>query len=197
MEKHWAWPPPAWEIARIFPVQGSWSEADYLALKTPYLVEYSRGEIEILAFATDRHQATVGSIYVRLAAFAAQIGGKVLFSPLRVRLGEGKIREPDVVFLADAADPQRREEFWTGADLIVEVVSPDDPRRDLVTKRFEYAAAGIPEYWIVNPTDGTITVLHLDRERYAEHGRYTRGEVAHSAQYTELAVAVGDALDTP
>ncbi len=76
-------------------------------------------------------------------------------------------------------------------------LSPDDPQRDLVTKRSEYAQAGIPEYWIVNPTDGTITVLHLDRERYAEHGRYTRGEVAHSAQYTELAVAVGDALDTP
>ena len=91
----------------------------------------------------------------------------------------------------------RQEEFWTGADLVAEVVSPDDPRRDLVTKRFEYAAAGIPEYWIVNPTDGTITVLQLDGERYAEHGRYGRGEVAHSARYPELAVAVGDALDAP
>ncbi len=91
----------------------------------------------------------------------------------------------------------RREEYWTGADLVAEVVSPDDPRRDLVTKRFEYAAAGIPEYWIVNPSDGTITVLQLDGERYAEHGRYSRGAAARSARYPELAVAVGDALDAP
>ncbi len=62
MEEHWNWPPPAWDIARIFPAQGRWSEADYLALKTPYLVEYSKGEVEVLAFATDRHQAIVGFI---------------------------------------------------------------------------------------------------------------------------------------
>lgn len=190
-------PAPAWEIARIFPAQGRWSEADYLALQTPYLVEYSMGKVEVLAFATDRHQAIVGFIYVRLPAFAAQIGGKVLFAPLRVRLGEGKIREPDVVFLDDAADTRRQEENWTGADLVVEVVSPDDPRRDLVTRRFESAAAGIPEYWIVNPADATITVLHLAGERYAEHGRYARGDVAHSARYPGLAVAVDDTLDAP
>ena len=60
--KHRDWPSPAWEIAQIFPAQGSWSEADYLSLKTPYLIEYSKGEVEVLAFATDRHQAIVGVI---------------------------------------------------------------------------------------------------------------------------------------
>ena len=191
------WDLPAWDIARLFPSQGSWSEEDYLALNTPHLVEFTNGEVEVLPMPTDRHQSIVAYLFAVFAAYAAQIGGKVLFAPLRVRLGEGKIREPDVVFLADAADPRRQEEYWTGADLVVEVVNPDDPRRDLVTKRFEYAAAGIPEYWIVNPADGTIAVLHLDGERYAEHGSYGRGEIARSAHYPELTVAVADALDAP
>ena len=58
-------------------------------------------------------------------------------------------------------DPRRGNDFWTGADLVVEVVSPDDPSRDTQDKRLDYAEAGIPEYWIVNPLDETVTVLVL------------------------------------
>src|SRR5207247_6762550 len=36
-----------------------------------------------------------------------------------------------------------------------EIVSPDDPERDLRVKRADYAEAGIPEHWIVNPADET------------------------------------------
>lgn len=53
--------------------------------------------------------------------------------------------------LRDANDLRRQDAYWTGADLAVEVVSEDDPGRDLITKRLEYAQAGIPEYWIVDP----------------------------------------------
>jgi Uma2 family endonuclease len=60
------------------------------------------------------------------------------------------------------------------------VVSPDDPARDMVTKRADYAEAGIPEYWIVNPLDATITVLTLAGDAYAEHGRFSRGATATS-----------------
>lgn len=62
----------------------------------------------------------------------------------------------------DARDPRRQNRFWLGADLVVEVVSEDDPERDTKVKRADYASAGIPEYWIVNPLDNTITVLVLE-----------------------------------
>jgi len=45
---------------------------------------------------------------------------------------------------------------------VVDVVSPDDPGRDWVTKRAEYAASGIAEYWIIDPAAGTLTILSLD-----------------------------------
>jgi len=80
---------------------------------------------------------------------------------------------------------------------IIEVVSRDDPQRDLVTKRNEYAQAGIPEYWIVNPQTETVTVLRLDDARYVEHGVFGRGEVATSAHYAGLQAPVGDVLDAP
>ena len=46
---------------------------------------------------------------------------------------------------------RNQDRFWLGADVVVEVVSPDDLGRDLVVKRADYAEAAIPEYWIVDP----------------------------------------------
>src|SRR5512137_1933658 len=95
---------PAWEIARLFPAQGLWSEEDYLALKTNRLVEYSAGRIEVLPMPTDEHQSIVAYLYGLLAELARTLGGKVLFAPLRLRLKSGKFREPDLVLLLNADD---------------------------------------------------------------------------------------------
>lgn len=76
--------------------------------------------------------------------------GLALPAGIRVRLPDGRFREPDIVFmLAEHAD-RRTNDYWNGADLVMEIVS-DDPasrRRDLEDKRSVYASAGIPEYWI-------------------------------------------------
>ena len=183
----------------LFPDQGAWNVEEYLALDTNRLVEFSHGRIEVLPMPTDRHQAIVGFLFVLFLQFAQEIGGVVRMAPLRLQLWPGKLREPDLLFLAAADDPRRENPFWTGADLVVEVISPDEPRRDTVTKRFEYARAGIPEYWIVDPRDETITVLHLDDSSadssYAQHGRFGRGEAATSANYAGLVVNVAAAID--
>lgn len=71
-------------------------------------------------------------------------------------------------------------EFWDGADLAMEVISDEDRRRDTETKRFEYARAGIPECWLVDPQQSRITVLRLDGQRYAVHGEFTPGQRAGS-----------------
>jgi len=188
---------PAWEVALLFPAQGAWAEEDYLHLDTNRLVEFSDGNIEVLPMPSDKHQSIVFFLSALFGAFAKKVGGKVLFAPLRLRLWPDKIREPDLVFLADASDPRRQNAYWTGADLVVEVVSPDDPARDLVTKRSEYAQAGIPEYWIVDPQTETITVLRLEEASYGEHGVFRRNETATSAHYAGLQAPVTDVLDAP
>ena len=50
-----------------------------------------------------------------------------------------------------------------------EVLSPDDPHRDLVRQRQEYAQAEIPQYWLVDPMTGQIIVLRLEGTSYVEH----------------------------
>jgi Uma2 family endonuclease len=69
------------------------------------------------------------------------------------------------------------------------------PERDTKLKRADYAEAGIPEYWIVNPADETITVLTLDGAAYAEHGAFRRGMSAAFALLAGFVVWVDEVSD--
>lgn len=174
---------PAWDVALLFPGQGAWSEEEYLALDSNRLVEFSQGSIEVLPMPTTSHQLILAYLYRLLESFvAAHMLGTCLLAPLRVRLWPGKYREPDVVFLLARHSARIGEAFWSGADLVMEVVSGDekDRRRDLVTKRREYAQARIAEYWIVDPREEHIVVLRLAGKRYVEHGVFAKGATATS-----------------
>lgn len=175
---------PAWDIAKIFPAQGTWAEEDYLLLPGNRLVEYSHGIVEVLSMPSYAHQLVTAWLYEMLKAFVRTRSlGVVVFAPLRVRLWAGKYREPDLLFMFQHNRRRIHPHYWEGADLVMEVVSRDDPLRDLETKRREYAQAGIPEYWLVNPLDETITVFTLpeDASVYAIHGVYDRSSTAGSA----------------
>jgi Uma2 family endonuclease len=62
--------------------------------------------------------------------------------------------------------------------LVVEVLAPSNAAKDLVLKRHDYATAGIPQYWIADPHDDTLTVLVSEGgEPYQEAAVLRPGEV--------------------
>jgi Uma2 family endonuclease len=182
---------PAWEVALLFPNQGYWSESEYLALDGNYLVEFSDGCIEVLPMPTMSHQLIVLWLYGKLLEFVSPRNlGRPIAAPFRVRLRDGKYREPGVSFMLAEHAARMHEMYWEGADLVMEVVSNDDPRRDLETKRVEYAQAGIAEYWIVDPQASVISVLRLEQDRYAVHGQFDIGATATSLLLPGFAIDV-------
>lgn len=84
---------------------------------------------------------------------------------------------------------RRKAQYREGADLVMEVLS-GDRQQDLVTKRAEYAQAGIPEYWIVDAAEGRITVLALEGEAYAEWSTAGAGGAVRSRLLEGWVVAV-------
>jgi Uma2 family endonuclease len=181
----------------IAKLNGLWTEEQYLVISelTNRLIEFVDGTIEILPMPTEQHQTILALLYELFVAIVRPRSGKVLFAAFPMRLRSGKYREPDLLVLLDINDSRRRNEQWLGADVVVEIVSPDNPKRDIVTKRTEYAEAGIPEYWIVNPQDETITVLELQNDAYIEHGVFRRGDRADSKLIPGLNVGVDDVFD--
>jgi Uma2 family endonuclease len=187
---------PAWEIAHLFPPQGAWEEEDYLQLEGNRLVELSNGHVEVLAMPSELHQLIVLYLVEVLRSAAAELG-TVLVAPFRIRLWPGRFCEPDVMFMRKENAARRHSLYWEGADLVVEVVSDDDRRRDLETKRLEYARAGIPEYWIVDPSDQRITVLRLQEASYVVSGEFKPGERASSVTLDRFEIDVTTALQPP
>ena len=186
---------PVWEIASLFPNQGYWSEEEYLILETNHFIEFSDGYIEVLPMPTRFHQSIVAFLYEAFLLFIrANQSGKLWFAPLPVKLWTQKYREPDLVFVAKENLAQLKGNYPEGADLVVEVVSgsKEDRERDLVTKRKEYAQAGISEYWIVDPKYKRITVLSLAQDTYLEHGKFEADDTATSVLLDGFAVAVND-----
>lgn len=186
---------PVWELAYLYPYQGRWAVEDYLALDTGHLVEYSNGYLEFPPMPTMAHQDIVSFLHALLKVFIQKHQlGKVYFAPVPVRLGEQEYREPDVFFVSTAKVLEAAGKYPSGADLVMEVVSgsPADRDRDLVRKRRDYAQAGIPEYWIVDPQEEVIYVLRLEGKEYAEHGRFVTGDTANSALLPGFSVPVGE-----
>jgi len=184
---------PTWEIAHLYPLQGMWSEWEYMELRPSRVVEYDHGYLEVHDVPSQTHQFIVAYLFQALLAFAAARKlGTVLFAPLRLKLWEEKYREPDIVFMSAEHAARRGEDFWLGADLVMEVVSEDEQsrERDLQKKRSEYAQAGILEYWIIDPPERRIVVLRLEEGQYKVHGEFAPGTSAVSALLNGFAVEV-------
>lgn len=184
---------PAWEIAHLFPVQGEWTVEEYLALETNQLVEFSNGFVEVLPMPSPPHQRIVFFLQRMFWAFITGHGlGEVLSAPLPVELWSKKFREPDLVFVSKEKLAHQSAKFWRNVDLVVEVVSPDDPERDYRDKRQEYARAGIAEYWIVDPQQKLVTVLVLHDEAYHLHAELKPGMQVNSVLLAGFTVPISD-----
>lgn len=144
---------PVYRVAEFLPAQGKWTKEQFLWLNDDEgLIELVDGCLEFPPVPTSGHQDVLDFLYGVISGYARERGaGKANTAGIRVRMPAGNFREPDVVFMRAENAHRRHRKYWDGADLVVEVVSEDDPDRDLVAKRSEYAVAGIPEYWIAIP----------------------------------------------
>jgi Uma2 family endonuclease len=143
-------------------------------------VELVNGRLEVLAMPTWLHQLIVKYLARELDKWVTtNADGTVLFAPIPVRLFQGTIREPDVLYFRPENTPADGK-YPDAVDLVMEVVSesPSDRKRDLEDKRADYAQAGVTEYWIVDPQERRILVLALDGTTYREIGVFTSGVVS-------------------
>ncbi len=118
------------------------------------------------------------------------------FKETGVRTGWRKSRLTDVcVVLQEQAIEllDKSAVFQTPPLLVVEVVSPESVQRDYRYKRSEYAAAEIPEYWIVDPILNQVSVLRLDEGLY-EETVFTGNQKIVSQIFPELTLTVEQIL---
>jgi Uma2 family endonuclease len=88
-------------------------------------------------------------------------------APFAVRLnadkGDDTVVEPDISVVCDKSKLADGKSCVGAPDLVIEILSPSTSRHDRLTKYNLYRAAGVREYWIVDPTDKIVTVSHFEK----------------------------------
>lgn len=132
--------------------------------------EWVNGEVITMSPANVEHLDLGAFIDRVMGLFVAEHNlGKVI-PELQVRLNLGKKivrRVPDVVFITRERLNILTATYAEGApDLVIEIVSPDSTKRDWREKLQEYEAAGVREYWVVDPLSKQVEVYALSAKRY-------------------------------
>lgn len=167
--------------------QRDWTEEEFLRLdqsQEPHFFEYKDGQIDFPGWPTLKHQRVLMRLrdpfseYLRPAK-----SGEVVFGVCPIRLWPGRWACPDLSWhLGERLRFAVPNEYFDGASGVAEVLEnvPGWRELDTIRKRHDYAKAGIPEYWIVDPERQRITVLTLDGDSYRVHGEFPPGQHATS-----------------
>lgn len=127
---------------------------EFLAWYDGSHAEWVDGEVILMSPVSTRHQLLVSFLaaLIQLWTEHRQLG-LVLTAPFQMKLSlRPSGREPDVLFIARERLGLLQNNYLDGgADLAIEVISPDSRTRDRRDKYQEYQQAGVREYWILDP----------------------------------------------
>lgn len=134
--------------------------------------EYVDGEIISNMSVTERHDFITNFLVTMLNLYVSTKKlGRICSEPYQMKMvieGKTKGREPDIFFVSTENLNKISEKFFDGAaDLVIEVVSTESISRDSVDKFEEYEAAGVNEYWLIDPNRRTANFYGFD-----ESGKY-------------------------
>jgi Uma2 family endonuclease len=130
--------------------------------------EFVRGEVIMYSPATAEHQRLVSFITRLIGGYCEAKGcGEVLTGPAAIQLSPDVVRELDLFVLPPEEVPKAKGmPLSVRPTLVIEVMSPSTRTIDLVEKAEDYALAGIPEYWAVDPEHKELIVHQLEGARY-------------------------------
>lgn len=178
------------------PPQGEWTYEDYLHLPDDGMrYEVVKGDLYMSPAPSPKHQIVLGNLFTKFNTHvSAQDLGLVVFAPIDVVLREVRASvQPDLIYIAKENLSIVTETKIEGIpNIVVEVLSPGSLVNDRKTKFNAYAAAGIPEYWLVDVVSCKIEVNVLRGRAYAPLGHFSGDEEAVSEVLQGLKIKVSD-----
>lgn len=122
-----------------------------------YLLE---GEIFMVPAPIPEHQDVSRNIEFLLLQFVKKKKlGKIYNSPIDVYFDEYNTLQPDILFISKKRLSIIKKKKIEGApDLVMEILSENNPKHDLTVKKDIYAKYGVKEYWILDPLEKSIII---------------------------------------
>jgi Uma2 family endonuclease len=150
----------------------TYTYADYFNWHFDERLELIKGKIFKMSPAPGRtHQEISLSITVKLANYLKGKSCKIYAAPFDVRLPRSSkedaaiytVVQPDICVICDLSKLDDRG--CVGApDIVVEILSPGNNKKELHNKYEVYQEAGVKEYWIIHPSERTFLKYTLNHE---------------------------------
>ena len=138
----------------VMKTQGEYTLEDYLRLPDDRRVELIDGVFYDMSAPTVIHQQIVLGILAQLDSEMRNCphGCFLFVAPTDVQLDRDQktIVQPDVMIVCDR-EKITAPRIFGAPDFVVEVTSPKTKERDMFLKARKYQAAGVREYWVVDP----------------------------------------------
>lgn len=179
----------------------TYTYADYLKWQFEERVELFKGKIFKTSGPNTRHQVVSGNLFVKIAL---QLSGKkcqIFSAPFDIRLPiQNKkkdeevttVVQPDISIVCDPSKIDHRG-ICGAPDLLVEILSPGNSKKEVRLKYELYEEAGVKEYWIVNPVEENLVEYILNEAGIFGGGRmYAAGDIIKSAAVQGLQIHVND-----
>ena len=184
---------PMNEITRLDQLdpKGSYSYADYLVWQLKERVEIIKGKIMAMSPAPNRlHQDISLKLTSEFLKVFPNDGCKLYVAPFDVRFPDknGNIKtvvQPDLCVICDPNKLDERGCFGA-PDLVVEILSPGNSKREMKDKYELYQEQGVSEYWVVRPEEQNIHIYVLKDGQYIGIAPVVEGDIITSIKFTTL-----------
>jgi len=154
-------------------LSGTYTYADYLKWEFDERLELIRGKVFTMSPGPNTfHQQISGVVYASLFNYLKKKPCKVFAAPFDVRFPRRSkddkeittVLQPDICVICD---PDKIDERGgIGApDIVIEILSPGNNKKDLQNKYEVYEEAGVLEYWIIHPAERSLLRYTLDVNR--------------------------------
>lgn len=187
-------------LDQLDPIQGIYTYADYLLWKFEERVELIKGKIFKMASPSATHQRIVRRLSTKLDLFLEGKTCELFISPFDVVLPiphktkentENTVVQPDLCVVCDPSKIEERA--CKGApDLVVEILSPGNSKKEIKEKFELYEQAGVLEYWVIYPAEKTIHIYVLDGDKYRGLAPVADEEMIHSVKFPTLQINTKD-----
>ena len=179
-------------------VNGIYTYADYLMWNIKDRVEILKGKIFKMSPApTISHQGISFNLSGLFFMYFHNKPCKVFASPFDVVLKnkngkEDTVVQPDLCVVCDPEKLADGKRCQGAPDLIIEILSPGNSKKEMLNKYELYEEAGVREYWVVRPDYKEITQFVLENNKYRTLPPIVEGTIIHSAIFPELSLQTED-----
>jgi Uma2 family endonuclease len=165
---------------------------DYLKWSFLDRVELIKGKVVKMCPAPSRnHQLVVRVVNRYFDQYFINKPCGLFYAPFDVRLPvpgakkDSTVVQPDLTVICDLSKVDERGCFGV-PDILVEILSPGNSRHDMNVKFKLYEAAGVKEYWIIQPQERSILIYVLENKKYRGLPPFTEGTEASSCLFPDL-----------